>query len=37
MTDWQAAGVNVVWKQAFEDDLILQEMAHFGTPSGLLP
>ena len=37
MTDWQAAGVNVVWKQAFEDDYILQEMAHFGTSSGLLP
>jgi len=36
MTDWGAAGVNVVWKQAFEDDFITQEMEYYGTPSGLV-
>ena len=35
MTDWSAAGVNVVWKQAFDDDFIIQEMGYYRTPSGL--
>jgi len=35
MTDWGAAGVNVVWKQAFDDDFIIQEMEYYKTPSGL--
>jgi hypothetical protein len=36
MTDWSAAGVNVVWRQAFEDDFIVQEMEYYNTPSGLI-
>lgn len=36
INDWASHGVNVVLKQAFDDDFIIQEMAYYNTPSGLV-
>ncbi|MBS1598178.1 MAG: hypothetical protein JST75_08130 [Bacteroidetes bacterium] len=33
--DWVAEGINVVLKQPFDDDFIVQEMNYYNTPSGL--
>jgi hypothetical protein len=33
--DWASQGVNVVLKQSFSDDFILNEMEYYKTPSGL--
>ncbi len=35
INDWLAAGVNVVLKQAFDDEFIIGEMTYYQTPSGL--
>ena len=36
MNDWSAAGVNVVVKQVFDNEFILEEMSYFNTAQGLL-
>ena len=36
LNDWTRSGVNVVLKQVFDDDFIIQEMAYYNTPSGLM-
>ncbi|PWT70255.1 MAG: hypothetical protein C5B59_20990 [Bacteroidetes bacterium] len=33
--DWVAEGINVVLKQAFDDDFIIREMSYYQTPTGL--
>jgi hypothetical protein len=35
ISDWAAAGINVVLKQPFDDDFIIQGMDYYHTPSGL--
>jgi hypothetical protein len=35
INDWAAEGINVVLKQPFDDDFIIQEMNYYKTPSGL--
>ena len=35
LNDWISEGINVVLKQAFTDDFIMQEMGYYNTPSGL--
>ena len=35
INDWLAAGVNVVLRQAFNDEFIMGEMTYYHTPSGL--
>jgi hypothetical protein len=35
INDWASEGVNVVLKQPFADDFIIQEMDYYHTPSGL--
>jgi hypothetical protein len=34
INDWLAEGINVVIKQPFDDDFIIQEMDYYHTPSG---